>query len=86
MFKNPPGDFAARLIEQAGLKGSRSGKAEISDRHANFIVNTGGAMAKDVLALSGLAQKTVLQKFGIDLELEVKLVGFSRKLNRVSCI
>lgn len=77
VFKNPPGSFAAKLIEDSGLKGQRSGKAQISERHANFIVNTGGAQATDVLNLIELARNTVFRKFGISLELEVKLVGFS---------
>ena len=76
MFKNPPGSFAAKLIEGAGLKGERHGKAQISERHANFIVNLGGATANDVLALIELARRTVFEKFGISLELEVKLLGF----------
>ena len=76
MFKNPPGTFAAKLIEGAGLKGERHGKAQISERHANFIVNLGGATASDVLALIELARRMVLEKFGISLELEVKLLGF----------
>lgn len=77
VFKNPPGSFAAKLIEDSELKGQRSGKAQISERHANFIVNTGGAQATDVLNLIELARNTVFRKFGISLELEVKLVGFS---------
>ncbi len=76
MFKNPPGHFAARLIEQAGLKGKRVGNAQISEKHANFIVNLGGAKASDVLTLIDLARRTVHQNTGILLELEVKLVGF----------
>ena len=55
MFKNPPGDFAGRLIEAAGLKGYRRGDAEISAQHANFIINRGGALAADVLSLMDLA-------------------------------
>lgn len=74
-FKNPPGDFAGRLIEAAGLKGRRIGDAEISPRHANFIVNHGQATAKDVLALVQLAQETVRRMFQVELELEVKVVG-----------
>ncbi|MBI4770931.1 MAG: UDP-N-acetylmuramate dehydrogenase [Chloroflexi bacterium] len=75
MFKNPPGDYAGRLIEAAGLKGARIGKAEISSLHANFFVNPGGARAEDVLALIRLAQERVKQQFGVTLELEVELVG-----------
>ena len=75
MFKNPPGDFAGRLIEAAGLKGARRGQAEISGLHANFFVNLGEARAADVLALIHMAHAAVLQKFGVDLELEVELIG-----------
>jgi UDP-N-acetylmuramate dehydrogenase len=75
VFKNPPGDFAGRLIEGAGLKGFRVGGAVISDKHANFIVNTGGAKACDVLALMELARKKVKEETGIDLQPEIKVVG-----------
>jgi UDP-N-acetylmuramate dehydrogenase len=75
MFKNPPGDFAGRLIEAAGLKGTRIGTAEISPVHANFFINHGQTKAEDVRALVNLAQKTVAEKFGINLELEIELVG-----------
>ena len=75
MYKNPPGDFAGRLIEAAGLKGARLGQAEISALHANFFVNLGQARAADVLALIHKAHAAVLHKFNIDLELEVELVG-----------
>jgi len=76
MFKNPPGKFAAKLVEEAGLKGTRIGGAQISERHGNFIVNHGDATAKDVLGLVALARKKVFERTGIKLELEVKLVGF----------
>jgi len=82
MFKNPEGNFAARLIEQAGLKGMRIGEAQISEKHANFMVNLGGASASNVLDLIRLAQKTVLEKFDIRLELEVKLLGFNDQTSR----
>jgi UDP-N-acetylmuramate dehydrogenase len=75
VFKNPPGDFAGRLIEAVGLKGARSGGAEISRIHANFIVNQGGASANDVLRLMESAREEVLQQFGIDLEPEVRFLG-----------
>ncbi len=75
VFKNPPGDYAGRLIEQAGLKGVIHGKAQISERHANFIVNLGGASAADVVALMKEARNRVHEKFGIDLELEVEPRG-----------
>ncbi len=75
VFRNPPGDFAGRLIEAAGLKGRRVGAAEISTRHANFIVNRGGARATDVLALIEEAREKVLRQTGVRLETEVQLLG-----------
>jgi len=75
MFKNPPGDFAGRLIEAAGLKGARIGAAEISPVHANFFINHGQTRAEDVHALVRLAQTTVAEKFGVSLELEIELIG-----------
>lgn len=75
VFKNPPGDAAGRLIEQAGLKGHRIGAAEISPRHANFIVNRGGASAAEVRALVELAHDEVRRRFGVDLEPEVQMLG-----------
>jgi UDP-N-acetylmuramate dehydrogenase len=75
MFKNPPGDFAGRLIEAAGLKGTRFGDAEISQVHANFFINHGSASAEDIGRLIGTARDTVAKQFGIQLELEVELLG-----------
>jgi UDP-N-acetylmuramate dehydrogenase len=75
VFKNPPGDFAGRLIEAAGLKGMRVGGAQISPVHANFIANVGGARAADVLALMEKARTAVWEKHGIRLEPEVRVVG-----------
>jgi len=75
MFKNPEGDHAGRLIEAAGLKGTRFGNAEISTLHGNFFINHGETKADDVYALIRLVQKTVQEKFGVTLELEVELVG-----------
>lgn len=75
VFKNPQGDFAARLIEQVGLKGRACGQACISERHANFIVNRGGASAADVVALIVEARRCVKEHFAIELELEVELRG-----------
>jgi UDP-N-acetylmuramate dehydrogenase len=71
VFKNPPGGSAGRLIEAAGLKGATSGGAQISERHANYIVNTGGATSDDILRLIELARAAVLRQFGVELELEV---------------
>jgi UDP-N-acetylmuramate dehydrogenase len=75
MFKNPPGDYAGRLIEAAGLKGTRIGNVRVSPVHGNFFVNEGETSANDVRALIKNVQETVLQKFGIQLELEVELLG-----------
>lgn len=75
VFRNPEGDHAGRLIEAAGLKGARVGGAEISDVHANFIVNRGGATAGDVLALIALARETVERETGVALQTEVQLIG-----------
>jgi UDP-N-acetylmuramate dehydrogenase len=75
VFRNPAGDYAGRLIETAGLKGTRHGAAEISPVHANFVVNHGGATAADVKALVDLAQTRVSTEFGIALELEIELLG-----------
>lgn len=75
IFKNPPGEFAGRLIESAGLKGTRIGNAQISHVHANFIVNLGQATAMEVYQLSRLARETVYEQSDILLEYEVKLIG-----------
>ena len=75
MFRNPPGDYAGRLIDAAGLKGTRAGACQISERHGNFIVNRGGAKAIEVRKLMELAQREVQKKFGIELVPEVKLLG-----------
>jgi UDP-N-acetylmuramate dehydrogenase len=75
VFKNPPGDYSGRLIEAAGLKGSRVGGAEVSQLHANFILNQGNATAQDVRALIEMARGTVQSRFGIALELEIQLIG-----------
>lgn len=74
IFKNPEGDFAGRLIEQAGLKGLKIGDAQISEVHANYIVNKGQAKAKDVNGLINAVQKEVKNKFNIELELEIKII------------
>ncbi|PWB74069.1 MAG: UDP-N-acetylenolpyruvoylglucosamine reductase [Anaerolineales bacterium] len=75
MFKNPPGDYAGRLIESAGLKGARIGNAEISPVHGNFFINHENTKAADIRALIELAQKTVKEKLDVELELEVELIG-----------
>ncbi len=75
MFKNPPGDYAGRLIEEAGLKGTRVGQAEISSLHANFFVNHGEATADDIYSLIKLARETVAEKFDVQLELEIEFIG-----------
>jgi UDP-N-acetylmuramate dehydrogenase len=74
-FRNPPGDKAARLIEAAGAKGWREGDAEVSTLHANFINNVGRATAKDVATLLARVHRTVYDRFGVDLHLEVHLAG-----------
>lgn len=75
VFRNPPGDYSARLIEEAGLKGMRAGGAEVSTQHANFIVNTGQATAHDVLTLMKRIQESILTTYGIELIPEVMVVG-----------
>lgn len=75
VFKNPENDFAARLLEEVGMKGVAEGGAEYSIKHANFIINTGNATARDIESLIKLGQKSVKQRFGIDLEPEVRIVG-----------
>jgi UDP-N-acetylmuramate dehydrogenase len=75
VFRNPPGDYAGRLIEAAGLKGSQFGEAQISPVHANFIINLGEANAASVKALIERAQEQVWSQFGVRLELEIELVG-----------
>ncbi len=82
MFKNPEGDYAGRLIEQAGLKGTRVGDAAISTLHANFFINYGNASAADVWDLINIAKSVVASKFGVNLELEIELIGeWSAKRN-----
>jgi UDP-N-acetylmuramate dehydrogenase len=75
MFKNPKGEYAGRLIEAAGLKGVRIGDAQISPLHANFFINLGQASPQDVYELIQLARQTVSEKFSVNLELEVELLG-----------
>ncbi len=78
VFKNPPGDFAGRLLEQAGMKGVRVGGARVSEKHANWIVTEPGAAARDVEDLAAAMRKAVREKFGVTLELEIAIVGESR--------
>ena len=75
VFRNPEGDFAARLIEAAGLKGHRIGGAEVSEKHANFIINCADASAEDIEALINHVRRTVAEVHGIDLVREVRIVG-----------
>src|SRR5256884_1641702 len=75
VWKNPPADVAGRLIEKCGLKGKRINGAEISSKHANFIVNRGGATAADILALMDLTRDRVQHQFGIALEPEIRILG-----------
>jgi UDP-N-acetylmuramate dehydrogenase len=74
-FRNPPGDYAARLIEAAGLKGVQIGGARVSEKHANFIINTGAATASDIETLIVQAQEQVEKTQGIRLKTEVRIVG-----------
>lgn len=75
IFKNPPDDYAGRVIEAAGLKGYRIGGVQVSDKHANFIIHHGDARARDYYTLICHVQETVYARFGIQLELEIELVG-----------
>jgi UDP-N-acetylmuramate dehydrogenase len=75
VFRNPPGDYAARLIELCALKGHTIGGAMVSPKHANFIVNTGGASAADIEALIEHVQSTVQARAGVLLEREVRIIG-----------
>lgn len=75
VFKNPPGTTAGTVIDRCGLKGTRVGNAIVSEKHANYIVNLGGATASDVLRLTDVMRERVLKEMGIELELEIQLVG-----------
>ena len=74
-FKRPPGDFPGRVIEAAGLKGTRVGQVEVSPVHANYFVNRGGATAKEALELMALVREKVRERLGIELEPEVRVLG-----------
>jgi UDP-N-acetylmuramate dehydrogenase len=75
VFRNPPGDFAARLIESCGMKGTRIGGAQVSEKHANFIVNTGSATATDIESLIEQVRVRVAEKTGVELITEVRIIG-----------
>lgn len=75
VFRNPPGDYAGRLIQEAGLKGYRIGDAQISELHANFIINRGQATAEDILSLIEYARDTIRKRYDIELEPEVLVIG-----------
>ncbi len=79
VFKNPTGDYAGRLIEECGMKGVAVGPARVSTVHANFIVNEGGASASDIIELIALVSNGVRDRFGIELETEVTLIGFEEE-------
>jgi UDP-N-acetylmuramate dehydrogenase len=83
IFKNPKNDYAARLIEQAGLKGLTIGGAKVSEKHANFIVNFNNASANDVIELMKIIQEKVYEKFGVILEPEIKMLGFNSERVKV---
>lgn len=74
-FKRPEGYFAGKLIQDAGLKGVHVGDAEVSEKHSGFIINKGGASAKDILELIALVQSKVHEAFGVDLHTEVRIIG-----------
>ena len=74
-FKRPEGYFAAKLIEDAGLKGLSVGGAQVSSKHCGFVINTGNATTDDIVDLMHLVQNTVFDKFGVKLEPEVRIIG-----------
>ncbi|MGI9259823.1 MAG: UDP-N-acetylmuramate dehydrogenase, partial [Gammaproteobacteria bacterium] len=78
VFRNPSGQFAAQLIEAAGLKGTEHGDAVVSDKHANFILNRGAATAADVEALIEEVRERVVEHSGAELQLEVRIIGESQ--------
>jgi UDP-N-acetylmuramate dehydrogenase len=77
VFKRPDGHFVGKMVQDLGLKGLQHGGAQISDKHAGFIVNTGDATAADVLWLIQHIEARVLEAYGVQLQREVKLVGFA---------
>lgn len=82
VFKRPPGHFAGTLIDQCGLKGTQIGGAMVSDKHAGFIINVGGATCADVQALIKHIQDTVLQKTGVKLESEIRVIGSDSQIGK----
>ena len=74
-FKRPPGDFPGRVIEAAGLKGTRVGQIEVSEVHANYLVNLGGGTAREALELISQVRQKVHERLGIELETEVRVIG-----------
>lgn len=83
VFRNPPGDHAARLIESCGLKGFRAGGAMVSSKHANFIVNTGDATAEEIETVIAMVRKTVKEQTGIELVQEVRIIGSPRESSQI---
>lgn len=75
MFKNPPGNFAGRLIEETGLKGARVGDVMISEEHGNFFINQGQATAAEIASLIAMTKDQVAEKYGVELELEIQFIG-----------
>ncbi len=84
VFKNPPGDFAGRLIEEAGLKGVGCRGCHVSSKHANFIINDGGASAADIEELITEVRESVARKFGVILEPEVRIIGCRQRSESVA--
>jgi UDP-N-acetylmuramate dehydrogenase len=82
VFRNPPGEFAGRLIERAGLKGARVGGAHVSEKHANFIINDGSATADDIERLIDRVRRGVKERTGVDLLLEARVIGERRRGGR----
>ena len=81
MFKNPPGDYSGRLIEKAGLKGTKVGDVEVSRDHGNFFINQGEATARDIASLIAVVRDVVNEKFSVELELEIQFIGEWNKEN-----
>ena len=84
VFKRPDGAFAGQLIDRCGLKGLRVGDAEVSSKHAGFIINKGHASSNDVLTLIEIVQNKVKDAFGVELQLELKLLGSTDDFRRLS--